>query len=238
MALDKISTAFELSYLLRTALYGNFAPPASRYFDITIGQHCLRFFMNILNQLRSVYHLLKQQGAKCLILVAFVCFSALWWQTTNWYESYLIDQEQMEVKHRLSKQGSELSRLIHQRFVLLQGLASFVETDIVPQSRISKAAWLRLDTFLSGLFITSTGIRNFAVAPNGVIEYISPLIGNKKAIGHDLINDPRANGGAVSQRAIESRSLVLTAPISLRQGGLGLVARQAIFSDGQVWGLV
>jgi len=194
--------------------------------------------MNILNQLKSVCRLLKLQGSKCIIVFALLCFSALWLQATHWYQSYLIEQEQTEIKHRLNQHANELSTLIHQRFALLQGLASFVEADITPQRKITEPAWLRLDTFLSGLFVTSAGIRNFAVAPNGVIEYISPLIGNKKAIGHDLINDPSPNGGGVSRRAIEQRTLVLTAPISLRQGGLGLVARQAIFSDGQVWGLV
>ncbi|NRA52666.1 MAG: EAL domain-containing protein [Gammaproteobacteria bacterium] len=194
--------------------------------------------MDIFSQLPSVRRLMKKQNSKHFIIIALLCFFALWWQATTWYDTYLVEQERVEISHQLSQHASELSQVIHSRFALLQGLASFVETDIVPQAKITPAAKKRLDTFLSGLFITGSGIRNFAVAPNGVIEYISPLNGNKEAFGYDLLNDPSPSGGIVSRRAIEQRSMALTAPITLRQGGVGLIGRQAIYHKQETWGIV
>jgi PAS domain S-box-containing protein len=65
-----------------------------------------------------------------------------------------------------------------------------------------------------------------------------PLEGNEKTLGHDLLNDPRANVRADVQRAIRTGTQTFSGPYQLRQGGLGLIVRQAIFVDEFFWGLI
>jgi len=167
-----------------------------------------------------------------------ICFTALWAQAVNWYGAYLQEQELARTKQGIVEQASELSTLVHQRFALLQGLASFVETDIVEQLAIPAVSKQRLDTFLAGLQASTVGVRNFSVAPKGIIRCISPLEGNEKALGLDLFSDPRPSGSAISQRAVEQGKMVLTIPFELIQGGIGIAARQAVFSGQGTWGLV
>ena len=60
-------------------------------------------------------------------------------------------------------------------------------------------------------------------APGGVIREVVPLLGNERAIGHDLLADPQRSGEALL--AVGTRKLTLAGPFELMQGGLGAVAR-------------
>ena len=88
--------------------------------------------------------------------------------------------------------------------------------------------------FAAGLYSGAKVVRTFALAPGGVVTYLYPLRGNEKAVGHDLFRDPATRRDA--QRAIDERRIVLSPPYQLRQGGLGLVGRKAVFRDGAFWG--
>ena len=70
-------------------------------------------------------------------------------------------------------------------------------------------------------------ISNLQLAPNGVITQIHPLIGNEKALGHDLFKDPKRRDDAI--RALTTRELTLTGPFNLIQGGNGVVVRLPVF---------
>ena len=69
------------------------------------------------------------------------------------------------------------------------------------------------------------GASAMALAPDGVVRQIVPLIGNEKAIGHDLLKDPERDKEAI--RARDSGQLVLAGPFPLVQGGLAAAARCA-----------
>ena len=69
------------------------------------------------------------------------------------------------------------------------------------------------------------------------MRYVFPIKGNEKVMGHDLINDKRPSVRSDVQRTIQTRKVVLSGPYELRQGGLGLVARKAVFVKGSFWGL-
>ncbi|OED41985.1 hypothetical protein AB833_08320 [Chromatiales bacterium (ex Bugula neritina AB1)] len=82
------------------------------------------------------------------------------------------------------------------------------------------------------------GAKNLQLAPNGVLEYVYPMAGSEKAIGHDLLRDQ--NRSAEALMAIHSRSLTLAGPFTLIQGGVGMVGRNPIFIDheggSRFWG--
>lgn len=83
------------------------------------------------------------------------------------------------------------------------------------------------------------GIDAIQLVPDGVITQVYPLVGNEKAVGFDILRDPVRSFEAL--RAIESRRLSLEGPFELRQGGMAVVGRQAVFlphgRDGErFWG--
>jgi len=87
------------------------------------------------------------------------------------------------------------------------------------------------------------GLASLQLAPGAVVRQVFPLRGNEQALGHDLLRDPDRRFQA--QAAIESRQLTVAGPFELRQGGIGLVGRLAVFlQDGstpgrdRLWGLV
>ena len=79
-------------------------------------------------------------------------------------------------------------------------------------------------------------IRNIALAVGYRITYVYPRAGNEQAIGRDYRDLP-AQWPAV-QRAISSRSVVLTGPVMLVQGGKGLIYRTPVFVKDQYWGML
>lgn len=137
------------------------------------------------------------------------------------------------VTAELTPYGKALGGAITQRLTLVRGLSAFVEAH-ASAPRLGE----EFKIFASRLFAQSKGIRNFAVAPGGVMRYVYPLSGNESVLGHNLVQDPRPSIRADVKRAIQSREITLSGPYQLRQGGLGLVARLAVYKEGRLWGLV
>jgi signal transduction histidine kinase/ActR/RegA family two-component response regulator len=153
------------------------------------------------------------------------------------YREYLLEQERAEVRELLESTTITLANAVHRRISLLQGLKAFTETVALRQApdRTLDAAF---PLFASGLYSSVAGIRNFVVAPGGVNTYVYPLEGNRKAVGHNLLEDKRPQVQEDVRRAIETGRVALSGPYRLRQGGLGLVARVAVFRQERFWGLV
>jgi diguanylate cyclase (GGDEF)-like protein/PAS domain S-box-containing protein len=71
------------------------------------------------------------------------------------------------------------------------------------------------------------GISNLQLAPGGIIQRIHPLAGNEKAIGLNILrHDPSRNEAWI---AMNTGTAVLTGPIKLIQGGLGVLVRHPVF---------
>ncbi len=84
------------------------------------------------------------------------------------------------------------------------------------------------------------GITALQLAPGGTISQVVPLAGNEAVIGFSPLRDPGQR--AEAQRVVETRTLGLTGPFDLRQGGVGVVGRQPVFlpderGNEQFWGL-
>ena len=72
------------------------------------------------------------------------------------------------------------------------------------------------------------GVRSLQLAPNGIVEYVYPMVGNESAVGFDIL---KATGQSVAaMRAISNRNTVVAGPFTLIQGGKGLVARRPLFT--------
>jgi len=82
-------------------------------------------------------------------------------------------------------------------------------------------------------------IKNIQIAPEGVIKWVYPQEGNEKAIGHDLMSDPKRS--PYVEAAIEERIPITQGPVEALQGGLLVFSRKAIYvvENGieKFWGL-
>jgi PAS domain S-box-containing protein len=163
--------------------------------------------------------------------LALVLLALVWWGAGGWYRGRLLDDRRDEVTARLLPYGGGLASEISHHLSQLQALKALVETD--PSQAHLEA---HFETFAAGLCSGASAIRALTIAPGGVNQYVYPLEGNEAIVGHDQFQDEQ--GRTDLQRALETRLPTVSGPFELRQGGLGLVARQAVYQDGEFWGLV
>jgi len=160
-----------------------------------------------------------------LILATLGCLAG-----GRWYQGYLVGKQRLLTLNLLSSKATALSASINRRFALLEGLHTFSEANAsAPDFR------RRFAVYAAGLHAGARDVRIFAIAPGGVIRYLYPLAGNERALGLDLFRDPHTREDAL--RTLKSRGVTLSAPYELRQAGLGMVARQAVYDRGKFWGL-
>ena len=85
------------------------------------------------------------------------------------------------------------------------------------------------------------GVVALQLAPGGVIRQIVPLLGNEKALGHNLLQDPLRTKEAFL--ALDTGKLTLAGTFELLQGGQAMAGRLPVFlSDASgepvFWGFV
>ena len=160
-----------------------------------------------------------------LIFATLGCFAG-----GRWYQGYLTGKQRLITLNLLSSKATALSAAINRRLALLEGLHTFSEANAsAPDFR------QRFAVYAAGLHAGARDVRIFAIAPGGVIRYLYPLAGNERAQDLDLFRDPHTREDAL--RTLQSRGVTLSQPYELRQGGLGLVARQSVYDRGRFWGL-
>ena len=75
-----------------------------------------------------------------------------------------------------------------------------------------------------------SGVSALQLAPGGVVRHSVPVTGHEKALGHDLLADPKRNKEAFL--AVQRRRLTIAGPFDLMQGGTAVVGRLPIFESG------
>ncbi len=172
------------------------------------------------------------------LLLALLTLSLLLlvaWRIERWYEQQLQAEQQVRAAMELSTRANALTGSINRRLTRLQGLNSFIQAE----AGVDDDTFAReFNTYAAGLFAGSQGIRNIAVAPGGVMRYVYPLEGNEMVLGYSPLFDPRPEVRTDVQRTMVTGQIVLTGPVELLQGGLGVIARQAVYREGAYWGLV
>ena len=88
---------------------------------------------------------------------------------------------------------------------------------------------------------TGVEIRNFAIAPSGVVSKVYPFENNKSLIGFNFMDSSKP-GNLEAIRAFEQGDVILTNPFPLIQGGIGMAGRKPVILDNgnekNLWGLV
>ena len=88
---------------------------------------------------------------------------------------------------------------------------------------------------------TGVSLKNFAVAPDGIVSEVYPLEGNESLIGFDFLDTSKL-GNKEAREAYEQDATILTNPFELIQGGIGMGGRAPVIlhngSERMLWGLV
>jgi len=121
---------------------------------------------------------------------------------------------------------SELNSLLY----LSSGLGSYlvVRNDSLTETEVND--------ILSVLHKSNGHIRNFGIAVGYTIKYVYPHTGNQGAIGLHYPDHPEQ--WTLVKKIIGSGSPALAGPISLVQGGRGLIYRVPLYIDKKYWGLL
>lgn len=105
----------------------------------------------------------------------------------------------------------------------------FHKTDVLDAILVENGGKMDDETFqrLAATLDDGIGVRAVQYLPDGIVQYCYPMEGNEEVIGTSVFDDPRRRDDAIL--ALETRSIALSGPYQLYQGGLGLVARNPVF---------
>ena len=150
-------------------------------------------------------------------LVAAVAATTLIWRL----ELYRLQDERSKASDIAADHAHSLHHSIERALSATNALAALV--------RHGKGTVRDFDVIALQMLDMYPGVASLQLAPGGIVRQVVPLIGNEKAIGHDLLKDPTRTKEAFMAR--DTGKLTLAGPFDLMQGGLGVVGRLPVFLD-------
>ncbi|MBA3854342.1 MAG: hypothetical protein C0503_08000 [Gemmatimonas sp.] len=141
----------------------------------------------------------------------------------GWYGAHLEAEARVAVQRAMGPTAAALRTSVARRVAQLNGLHSFVEAQ--PTRAALDASF---QTFAGGIVAATVGVRTLQLVQDGFIVATWPLAGNERALGYNLLADPRPEVPNGVRRALATDSIVITGPILLVQGGDGLLVRKRL----------
>lgn len=177
--------------------------------------------------------MLKELKTSIIIQFIFAVSIALSVITIYAIHSYKHQQQRLAIQNLSSSYVNLIESNINQALS-----ATFPLAALVQNQQVDEAGFTR---FVTEMLPFYPGVAALQLAPDGIIQYIAPLAGNEKAIGHNLLTSPSRNKEAFA--AWDSGKLTLAGPFHLIQGGFGAVGRLPIYLDSPsdeqyFWGFV
>lgn len=183
---------------------------------------------------------MKNSYAKILFflkgVITIVFISVLWIYFMNTYKESLIKKEKSHIFNIATQKQGQLTLAINYRLSLLDGLESFVLSE--PSVPFLEK---HFPIYAAALHSKYSGVRALQIFPKGHQVIVHPHKGNGatlKRTFQDLVDDERPNVRRDIRRTLRVKHSVLSGPYELRQGGLGLVVRKAVWVDGRVFAFV
>ncbi|NBD25291.1 bifunctional diguanylate cyclase/phosphodiesterase [Paenibacillus glycinis] len=164
-------------------------------------------------------------------LVVGVCF---WW-ITDAYNHMLRKEVRQETSAMLNTHAASLKLTLERRLLLADGLKAYVNATLAEGRTLDQACF---DTFAGSFIGSTTGVRYLAMYPDGIAKFIYPLGSNESVLGMNLFASPDP---AIRQNADQTKASggpSVLGPMTLKNGGLGMISRQAVFDEGRFWGFV
>ncbi|HEX5804730.1 MAG TPA: diguanylate cyclase [Macromonas sp.] len=146
-------------------------------------------------------------------------------------QQWLALERRDRVASELGRYRAALESELNATLFLTNGAMAFVQS----HERLEHSS---LTATLHALYAQGRHVRNIGIAPGNRLTYVYPLQGNEQAIGLYYPDDPQQWSSV--RHAIEARRPVLAGPLTLKQGGRGIIYRVPVFRnpDGSYWGMV
>lgn len=163
------------------------------------------------------------KGRAIWILVLGVAASILF---SAWYYQGLRVRSQKDIERVCALYAERTENLVNAFFHKTDILAAVVklENGDITEDVFEDTAKL--------VYQRNSGIRGIQYMPGAVVTYSYPLKGNEAVMGKNFLQIPERKKDA--QLAIDTKSIALSGPYHLIQGGLGVVARNPVFlKDGK-----
>jgi len=178
-------------------------------------------------------------GYKAVITMALVAVAwiAVSLRIAGFYNDYREAQLRGQASALAVTSAGALTNALNQRLAQVRGLAAFVAVKAAEHQpgEIER----EFPVFAASYYQQVPGIRNISVAPDFVVHQVYPPdAGNLKVLGNNLLEDKRPGFAEAVNRAIQTRGLAVHEPVEMIQGGLGLLARHAVFVGDRPWGAV
>lgn len=93
-----------------------------------------------------------------------------------------------------------------------------------------------VEGILAHLYSSASHVRNFGVAVGLHLSYVHPLKGNERALGLYYPDVP--DQWPQVKQVVENGKPLLVGPLTLRQGGVGMIYRVPVEVEGSYWGMV
>lgn len=174
----------------------------------------------------------RQQGlALALSALVFIAFFSLWLIAIEQAQAARRALAQQQLSVKTSEFRAVLEREMNATLHLTTALISYIDANDGHVEQRELTPWI------TGLLQSSPLIRNIGLAPDLRLQLIFPLQGNEKALG--LYYPDLTEQWPEVERMISERKPILAGPISLIQGGRGLVYRAPVYlSNDRFWGLL
>ena len=108
--------------------------------------------------------------------------------------------------------------------------STFHKTDVLATVVKAQNGNINEDIFnnvVKSVYKQNSGIRGIQYMPDAIVTYSYPIEGNEAVIGKNFLKIPERRKDVLL--AIDTKSIALSGPYHLIQGGLGVVARNPIF---------
>ncbi len=176
---------------------------------------------------------MKLKFYSLVVIIAAILSIAVFQADKVIFERYQIDLRK-QVYEQLRHIENRLSFNLYNNIQLAKGIPAILTIKpSLTQQEFALVAKKIIDQHSS--------LRNIALAPDLVIQYIYPLEGNQSALGVDYRTLPQQIDSVL--RAKESRQIILAGPVELIQGGIAFISRTPVFIDTEdgkesFWGIV
>ena len=134
------------------------------------------------------YYIRPRKIALAYALAAFVFLLVLWLYVGSLARERLLREEILQVTSRVNTIGNSLNLAINQRLMLITSVHAYIEAEVSRDPDLTFEDSRQLDEvnrFASGLYTSIIGIRNIAIAPGGVMQYVYPFKENQTVLGYE-----------------------------------------------------
>lgn len=156
----------------------------------------------------------------------------------NFLKSELVDGQKNRYNYIAQNQTNYITNCIDKVVVRTYTLREMIVENSGDTSFFDETAKVVFDTVREDTGVT---LRNVAVAPDGKVTKVYPLLSNETLIGFDF-TDLSKSGNKEALEAYAKGKTIITNPFNLIQGGVGMGARTPVYvkkNDRNIfWGIV